>query len=543
MSYGPPTATRLYKYQWDYIHDPQTILFAWAEEEEEGAAKSKTIGCEKIRLFLEDIHNANISDKNNLDYTSYSFYSGNCKNIEINGNKYTFLSIEFLGKTIKDEKGKEKTEPLYIQPNDKNTEIKTIDKIDYIIYKFFTLKKDKETYSKTEEIGLKIMVKKEESTNLENYLFVTKEKFIIEITENGTKVDKNRYVHITAEPKMPKIVAKVTSTETNIQKVKVRLKIEYGCPCFDRSCGRDRNDIDWYPSGDWKEINIGSNWEIDFENKIRGGKATLYVKSADDQQTFVFYIRGTNPTKEDVINYAKKYNTTYWFFTRIIRHETGESGTTANQFKPPNSTVKGKEGYGPEWENDKGCPNQGSPCGWGISQLDDPKPDAEALWNWKYNIDEGKNLLDKKIATIRNLYKSYLKAVYYWDKEHANDKVKGHPDQIEGNITFTHASSSIPGLGRNDIKYTETVTDSTGKKNVITTDMGDTPTGDKKSFIDATLIKLYNGGYYYRLRTYGDNKTKPEWYLDRTSKITVTENGIKVTKDHNYVEKICTLSE
>jgi hypothetical protein len=35
MDYNGGTA--LYKYQWDYIHDPQTMLFAWAEEEEEGA--------------------------------------------------------------------------------------------------------------------------------------------------------------------------------------------------------------------------------------------------------------------------------------------------------------------------------------------------------------------------------------------------------------------------------------------------------------------------------------------------------------------------
>jgi hypothetical protein len=35
MDYNGGTA--LYKYQWDYIHNPQTMLFAWAEEEEEGA--------------------------------------------------------------------------------------------------------------------------------------------------------------------------------------------------------------------------------------------------------------------------------------------------------------------------------------------------------------------------------------------------------------------------------------------------------------------------------------------------------------------------
>ena len=36
MDYSGTQATKLYKYQWDYIHDPQTMLFAWAEEEEEG---------------------------------------------------------------------------------------------------------------------------------------------------------------------------------------------------------------------------------------------------------------------------------------------------------------------------------------------------------------------------------------------------------------------------------------------------------------------------------------------------------------------------
>jgi len=30
-------AIELKKYQWDYIHNPQKIIFAWAEEEEEGA--------------------------------------------------------------------------------------------------------------------------------------------------------------------------------------------------------------------------------------------------------------------------------------------------------------------------------------------------------------------------------------------------------------------------------------------------------------------------------------------------------------------------
>jgi hypothetical protein len=51
MDYNGGTA--LYKYQWDYIHDPQTMLFAWAEEEEEGAMKIS--GEDQLRNALQQI--------------------------------------------------------------------------------------------------------------------------------------------------------------------------------------------------------------------------------------------------------------------------------------------------------------------------------------------------------------------------------------------------------------------------------------------------------------------------------------------------------
>lgn len=37
MDYTGPTANELNKYQWDLIHDPESVLFSWLEEEEEGA--------------------------------------------------------------------------------------------------------------------------------------------------------------------------------------------------------------------------------------------------------------------------------------------------------------------------------------------------------------------------------------------------------------------------------------------------------------------------------------------------------------------------
>jgi|UPI0005C697E8 hypothetical protein len=37
MDYGKPQGTGLWKYQWDLIHDPERVLFAWTEDEDEGA--------------------------------------------------------------------------------------------------------------------------------------------------------------------------------------------------------------------------------------------------------------------------------------------------------------------------------------------------------------------------------------------------------------------------------------------------------------------------------------------------------------------------
>jgi hypothetical protein len=43
MDYAAPTATQLNKYQWDLIHDPENMLFAWLEDEEEGESSTPGI--------------------------------------------------------------------------------------------------------------------------------------------------------------------------------------------------------------------------------------------------------------------------------------------------------------------------------------------------------------------------------------------------------------------------------------------------------------------------------------------------------------------
>jgi len=73
MSYGPPTATRLYKYQWDQIQSPALALFSWMEREEEGELK-KLKGTYTIWVGDSVISDKKIlisPDKKNKIYVKY----------------------------------------------------------------------------------------------------------------------------------------------------------------------------------------------------------------------------------------------------------------------------------------------------------------------------------------------------------------------------------------------------------------------------------------------------------------------------------------
>jgi len=68
MDYSGQDATALYKYQWDLIHNPQRVWFAWLKDEEEGEASLPCVGwfddCDDVLKILEKIRIARINNKN-----------------------------------------------------------------------------------------------------------------------------------------------------------------------------------------------------------------------------------------------------------------------------------------------------------------------------------------------------------------------------------------------------------------------------------------------------------------------------------------------
>ncbi|REE00541.1 hypothetical protein C7460_105167 [Marinoscillum furvescens DSM 4134] len=325
------------------------------------------------------------------------------------------------------------------------------------------------------------------------YLEEEEVEYTIVLRDDGEEIEAGAYVLITAEPEMPALSVEAVSESTSEIEVKLRLKIEYR---------RDiRQDEDYFPANGWYETNLNEEWEIDFGDRIRGGRATLYTEIGESRDTIIFHIRGTNPTAQAVQDYIEEedYDDT-WFFTRLIRQES-------NYIHFNNGT-----NYGPEWTDSQGCPNWGPPHGWGLCQLDllagGQRPTAQELWSWKANVDRGYDFLTGEKFNIAEVHiAGEMVAVNTWNTANPTDLVEGHADQEEGNNT-------------NSVTYTYASSDS------FDFDWGDLDAGSE-SFLDAVWIKSYNGnsrGYYYRLVAPTREGEKPEWELRRTN-----------IHDHNYV--------
>ena len=381
------------------------------------------------------------------------------------------------------------------------------------------------------------------------------ELFANDVQLNGRDEGTERFIPITSEPAMPVIAVANNQDE----QIRGRLKIEYTKNYNGQVV---RKWLNYYPEEENGEvqtqtINAHDTWNIDFGDHIRGGIATFEYVSGDAEwndeniQIFVFYLRGQNPNRDDVISYIEDndYDNQYWFLIRLIRHESATGNSNEfRQFNPgTNYTVNSL----------RGLPNFGPPRGYGLGQIDNfgrlvngysqltnqqreqlGLSDVERgetivddqgrtidwqgyivasdnqVWNWKENVDTVITFLDIKKQTIINKYNGWVNTANNWNNAHPNDLVDQHDDQVEGDITFSSVESYIDGIPTTVNEYFNESEDSE----------------TTKSFIDACLIRYYNGGYYHRLRRNGNQK--PYWQIDRDSE----QSGF-------YVEDICSQDE
>jgi hypothetical protein len=458
----------LIKPQWDAIHDPGLVLGLF-EKDEDGAMSLPCLGwfddCVDVLKTLENFRNARIKG-NNIKLkgqTKADEQTLTGRSVSVGGKDYSRIRIIY-------------------KPEDDDY---TFDPLKYIDYDQSFISKDGTDVqtgiaylNQDNKEFFKILVDESDMIeNLKEYLFGS--GISIEVESNGKRINENSFVTISAIPEMPEIKVKNTSASDII----FRLRIEYR---------RDiRTDDEYFPGSEWEKIKPGETWKVDFGDKIRGGKATLLYKTGNKEFSFVFHIRGLNPTESEVKNYLTLQGYNIWFLTRMIRHES-----SYHQFNEGTN-------YGPEWSNSQGCPNLGPPHGWGLMQLDiiggtrsNPlRPSAQQLWDWKSNIRGGVEfLLGEKHIIAENNLSSANTIISTWNRPGVSFITKS--PTTDGGITYTHSISS-------------------SFNHEINSHFGNLPVDPNKSYIDACWIKTYNGvgphHYYYLLQE--DNKTIPHWEI------------------------------
>ncbi|MDR0348601.1 MAG: hypothetical protein LBH90_03800, partial [Tannerella sp.] len=338
------------------------------------------------------------------------------------------------------------------------------------------------------------------------------DKFEIQLFEGNKLSGKDSVMLITAEPKMPDIRVKpFLQNYTGKEEVEMRLKIEY--KKWNSSNTQIRDDSTYYPANEWKKVKANEVWDVDFGTDIRGGKVTVFCRTADTTISLVFYIRGANPSEQAVRNYLQTHNYNQWFLVKMIRQESGSriSGAEMKQFNDGTN-------YGKEWSSVAGCPNMGDPKGFGLMQLDNwgtadnpQSPTSQQLWNWQANLDGGQEVLAEKLAIVNRQRAKHDAMILLWNSEHMDNPVSDSLLIESGENTGTTVAVITEG--------------SNGRTETFAVN----PTGNQRSIYDATWIKLYNGGNLYHQMLLDTDK-KPYRVIYRT---------ISETNNSNYVGELC----
>jgi hypothetical protein len=338
--------------------------------------------------------------------------------------------------------------------------------------------------------------------------------FKIEVYDIDKKayLRENDSLYINSIPRMPNFIASITVPITfGFNPIYIKISIEYEKSIKDNNGVNRIRKTNYYGDGiplyESGLANFGNNSNVEpyrkggtrnftFQfNKIRGGNAKISLFKDEKNtlliKTFNFKIKGNNPSSKQINDYIneKGYNEKFWFFKNLTMQESSYRQFDSN-----------------------GTPLFGKPDGFGLTQRDQQyielsDSQLNYLWDWKINLDTGIITIENKIDYLKELLNKQItkQAEASFDKNSDNFQIAD--DITYDNITFSHVKSELNGLDDFDKYYP--VADS-----------------NKKSFLDASLIRLFNGGQFYTLKKITTDQY--EWIVDETDK-----------NDRNYVKAVC----
>jgi hypothetical protein len=271
----------------------------------------------------------------------------------------------------------------------------------------------------------------------------------VEVIYAGQVLAEGGYAYIENSPAMPAVTARLTPPGLG-GSAQWSLVVDY----------QRQNRQDSTAFGPWN-VEAGATINLFSGGSIVGGRATLSVSYPPiGQRTFVFHIRGRNPSAGQVRGFLDQ-GWVPWFAFALARDESGSGcNNDIRQFNaggPP----------GPTWDNYWDCPNRSDDYGWGIMQLTNiGRPIlATELWDWQANVAAG-------LCFLTGEKKSIAEASWQTSLDGYTQHLIEHPNHpVPSSDTYVCVTYAFA------------------------------PSGNERSFLDAIWLKAYNGasgGHYLR---------------------------------------------
>ncbi|MGF6093173.1 hypothetical protein [Pseudomonas sp. 18173] len=125
-------------------------------------------------------------------------------------------------------------------------------------------------------------------------------------------------------------------------------------------------------------VSKACSWTVDFSEKVLGGTLTVEVSVGAKTLKRAIVINGQNPTVESIATYIATLDDMTGF-EKLLKQETGSK----------------------HFINFDGEPIAAFDKGYGITQMTNPAPTYEQVWNWKANILGGSSVYKDKVRFAR----------------------------------------------------------------------------------------------------------------------------------------------
>jgi hypothetical protein len=169
-----PAGDKLFKYQWDFIHDPEAIWFSWLQDEEEGE-----MGSFLVSPMIEAIRKANIDKKESLELDQKKNASALTDNIKLGNKTLTYVGLKVGNSLAPEDLFKEFTEILKIDPREyiRSSFSYENDNEKYVKYEFHQLETTQlpspfvNSTAPGNKTVVQFVVKASEATAFESYIY------------------------------------------------------------------------------------------------------------------------------------------------------------------------------------------------------------------------------------------------------------------------------------------------------------------------------------------------------------------------------------